>query len=61
MLVELRRLNLVPDAIITALVGRAGYGNEQRRFYSLGQTTEVPDALSQRRITGIYTCSGSNS
>ncbi len=34
MLVELRRLHLVPDAIITALVGRAGYGNEHRRFYS---------------------------
>ena len=34
MLVELRRLNLIPDAIITALVGRAGYGNEHRRFYS---------------------------
>lgn len=33
MLVALRRLNLVPDAIITALVGRAEYGNEHRRFY----------------------------
>jgi hypothetical protein len=33
MLVELRRLNIVPDAIITALVGRAEYGNEHRRFY----------------------------
>lgn len=33
MLVELRRLNIVPDAIVTALVGQDGFGNEHRRFY----------------------------
>ena len=34
LLVELHRLNVVPDAIVTALVGRDGYGNEHRRFYT---------------------------
>ena len=33
LLVELHRLNVVPDAIVTALVGRDGYGNEHGRFY----------------------------
>ncbi len=33
LLVELHRLNVVPDAIVTALVGRADYGNEHGRFY----------------------------
>lgn len=33
MLAELRRLNIIPDAIVTALVGREGFGNEHRRFY----------------------------
>ncbi|MBK9056083.1 MAG: hypothetical protein IPL78_35850 [Chloroflexi bacterium] len=33
LLVELRRLNLRPSAIVTALVGRDEYGNEHRRFY----------------------------
>lgn len=33
LLIELRRLNIVPAAIVTALVGRAWYGNEHRRFY----------------------------
>ncbi len=33
MLIELRRLSIRPDAIITALVGRDEYGNEHRRFY----------------------------
>lgn len=32
-LVELYRLNVVPDAIVTALVGRDGHGNEHSRFY----------------------------
>ena len=34
MLVELRRLNIVPDAIVTALVGREWFGNEHGRFYA---------------------------
>ena len=34
LLVELHRLNVVPDAIVTALVGRGRYGNEHRRFYN---------------------------
>jgi len=33
LLVELRRLNIIPDAIVTALVGRTWFGNEHRRFY----------------------------
>lgn len=33
MLVELRHLDIVPDAIVTALVGREWFGNEHRRFY----------------------------
>ena len=33
MLVELRRLNIIPDAIVTALVGREWFGNEHGRFY----------------------------
>lgn len=33
MLVELRRLNIRPDAIITAMVGKPPYGNEHGRFY----------------------------
>lgn len=33
MLIELHRLNIKPDAIVTALVGRDEYGNEHRRFY----------------------------
>lgn len=33
MLVELRRLGIIPDAIVTALVGREWFGNEHRRFY----------------------------
>jgi hypothetical protein len=34
MLVELRRLNIIPDAIVTALVGREWFGNEHGRFYA---------------------------
>ena len=33
MLIELRRLNIIPDAIVTALVGQGAYGNEHGRFY----------------------------
>jgi hypothetical protein len=33
LLIELRRQEIRPDAIITALVGREWYGNEHRRFY----------------------------
>lgn len=33
LLIELHRLNIVPDAIVTALVGREWFGNEHRRFY----------------------------
>ena len=33
MLIELRRLNIIPDAVITALVGQDAYGNEHGRFY----------------------------
>jgi hypothetical protein len=33
LLIELRRLNVFPDAIVTALVGREWCGNEHRRFY----------------------------
>lgn len=33
MLIELRRLNIVPDAIVTSLVGREWFGNEHQRFY----------------------------
>ncbi len=33
LLIELHRLNVVPDAIVTALVGRGNYGNEHQRFY----------------------------
>lgn len=33
LLIELYRLNIVPDAIVTALVGRDWFGNEHRRFY----------------------------
>ena len=33
LLIELRRLNIRPSAIVTALVGRNEYGNEHRRFY----------------------------
>ncbi|HUM67611.1 MAG TPA: hypothetical protein PLK31_02030 [Chloroflexota bacterium] len=33
MLVALRRLDIMPDAIATALVGRGEFGNEHRRFY----------------------------
>jgi hypothetical protein len=33
LLIELRRRAIIPDAIITALVGRDWYGNEHRRFY----------------------------
>lgn len=33
MLIELHRLNIIPDAIVTALVGRDWYGNEHNRFY----------------------------
>ncbi len=33
MLVELHRLGIRPDAIVTALVGRGWFGNEHRRFY----------------------------
>lgn len=33
LLLELRRLDLTPSAIVTALVGRDEYGNEHRRFY----------------------------
>ncbi len=33
LLIELHRLNVVPDAIVTALVGREWFGNEHRRFY----------------------------
>ncbi len=33
LLIELRRLNIRPSAIVTALVGRDEYGNEHRRFY----------------------------
>ena len=34
LLVELHRLSVVPDAIVTALVGRGAYGNEHPRFYT---------------------------
>ncbi|MFQ5401719.1 MAG: hypothetical protein ACE5E7_19235 [Anaerolineae bacterium] len=34
LLIELRRRNIVPDAIVTALVGREWFGNEHRRFYN---------------------------
>ena len=34
LLVELHRLNVVPDAIVTALVGQGTYGNEHPRFYT---------------------------
>ena len=33
LLIELHRRNIVPDAIVTALVGREWFGNEHRRFY----------------------------
>lgn len=33
MLLELHRLGIRPDAIVTALVGRNWFGNEHRRFY----------------------------
>lgn len=33
LLVELHRARIVPDAIVTALVGQGEYGNEHRRFY----------------------------
>ncbi len=33
LLIELRRRAITPDAILTALVGRAWYGNEHSRFY----------------------------
>ena len=33
LLVELHRLNIVPDVIVTALVGQGAYGNEHGRFY----------------------------
>ncbi len=33
LLIELHRHNIVPDAIVTALVGREWFGNEHRRFY----------------------------
>lgn len=33
MLVELHRRHIIPDAIVTALVGRAWFGNEHGRFY----------------------------
>jgi hypothetical protein len=33
MLIELHRLGLRPDAVVTALVGRDWFGNEHRRFY----------------------------
>ena len=33
LLIELRRQQIRPDAIVTALVGREWYGNEHRRFY----------------------------
>ncbi len=33
LLIELHRLNIVPDAIVTALVGREWFGNEHGRFY----------------------------
>jgi hypothetical protein len=33
MLIELRRLNIIPDAVVTALVGQGAYGNEHGRFY----------------------------
>ena len=34
LLVELHRLNVVPDVIVTALVGQGAYGNEHSRFYT---------------------------
>ena len=34
LLVELHQLSVVPDAIVTALVGRGAYGNEHPRFYA---------------------------
>jgi len=34
MLIEMKRRGVRPDAIVVALVGRDGYGNEHRRFYS---------------------------
>jgi hypothetical protein len=33
LLIELHRHNIVPDVIVTALVGRDWFGNEHRRFY----------------------------
>ena len=33
LLIELHRRNIVPDAIVTALVGREWFGNEHGRFY----------------------------
>ena len=33
LLIELHRHNIVPDAIVTALVGRRWFGNEHDRFY----------------------------
>ncbi|MCP4424909.1 MAG: hypothetical protein GY803_10480, partial [Chloroflexi bacterium] len=33
LLIELHCHNIVPDAIVTALVGREWFGNEHRRFY----------------------------
>ena len=41
LLVELHRLNVVPDAIVTALVGQGRYGNEHRRFYDYLPILEV--------------------
>ena len=35
LLIELRRRDIRPDAIVTALVGRDGYGNEHGRFPAL--------------------------
>ncbi len=34
MLIEMARLGVVPDAVVTAMVGRDWFGNEHRRFYS---------------------------
>lgn len=34
MLIELSKNGVVPDAVVTALVGYGEYGNEHRRFYS---------------------------
>ncbi|MBE2198105.1 MAG: hypothetical protein IAE79_05805 [Anaerolinea sp.] len=33
MLIELHRLGVRPDAVVTAMVGRDWFGNEHRRFY----------------------------